>query len=107
MFKRLSSGRLIMIWNQGLPQGKSTYPLRGGDNNWSEVPVSNHREELSVMFSEDEGKSWSKPLVIAKVTRPRTQVSYPYFLERNPGEIWITTMFGELRMSVKEKDLIR
>jgi sialidase-1 len=105
MFKRLKSGRLIMIWNQNLPQGRKSYPLRGGDNNWSEVYQSNHREELSVMFSEDEGKNWSAPVVIAKVTKPNAQVSYPYFLERSPGEIWVTTMFGGLRLSFREEDL--
>lgn len=105
MFKRLKSGRLIMIWNQNLPQGRKSYPLRGGDNNWSEVYQSNHREELSVMFSDDEGKTWSAPIVIARVTKPNAQVSYPYFLERNPGEIWVTTMFGGLRLSFREADL--
>lgn len=107
MFKRLKSGRLILIWNPYFPQGKTTYPLRGGDLNWSETPVSNHREELAIMFSEDDGKTWSKPVVIAKTTLPRTQVSYPYFFERVPGEIWITTMFGELRVMFHEKDFIR
>jgi len=106
MFKRLKSGRLILIWNQSMPQGKTNYPLRGGDQNWAEVFQSNHREELSVSFSNDDGRSWSEPIVMAKVTRLRTQVSYPYFLERTPGELWITTMFGELRIAFSEKDLI-
>lgn len=106
MFKRMKSGRLILIWNQSMPQGKTSYPLRGGDKEWSEVFQSNHREELSISFSEDEGKHWSDPIVIAKVTLPNTQVSYPYFLERSPGEVWITTMFGGLRLSLREKDFI-
>jgi sialidase-1 len=104
MFKRLKSGRLLLVWNQSMPQGKTSYPLRGGDREWSEVFQSNHREELSVSFSDDEGEHWSSPVVIAKVTKPNTQVSYPYVLERNPGEIWITTMFGGLRMSFLERD---
>ena len=107
MFKRLSSGRLIMIWNQNLPQGKTSYPLRGGDNTWSEVYQSNHREELSVMFSDDDGRTWGEPKVIAKVTLPKTQVSYPYFLERRPGEIWVTTMFGGLRMAFDEQEMLK
>lgn len=106
MFKRLKSGQLIMIWNQNLPQGRTSYPLRGGDNNWAEVYQSNHREELSVMFSNDDGVSWSTPIVIAKVTKPNAQISYPYFLERTPGEIWVTTMFGGLRLSFREDDLV-
>jgi len=105
MFKRLHSGRLILLWNQSMPQGKTSYPLRGGDREWSEVFQSNHREELSVSFSDDDGRHWSDPVVIAKVTQPNSQVSYPYFLERNPGEIWVTTMFGGLRLSFLEKDI--
>jgi len=106
MFKRLKSGRLVLLWNQSMPQGKTSYPLRGGDREWSEVFQSNHREELSVSFSDDEGRHWSDPVVIAKVTKPNTQVSYPYFLERNPGEIWVTTMFGGLRLSFLERDFV-
>lgn len=104
MFKRLQSGRLLLVWNQSMPQGKSSYPLRGGDKEWSEVFQSNHREELSLSMSDDEGQHWSEPVVIAKVIKPNTQVSYPYFIERNPGEIWITTMFGGLRLAFFEKD---
>jgi predicted neuraminidase len=107
LLTRLQSGRLMMLWNHNLPQGKNTFPMSGGDNNWSEVPVSNHRQELSIMFSDDEGLNWSTPIVIAKTTKPKSQVSYPYALEKNPGEIWITTMFGELRMSLRESDFIK
>lgn len=107
MFKRLKSGRLIMIWNRNYPQGKNTYPLRGGDNNFSSVPVSLQREEISIMFSKDEGKSWSQPVVVAKTTKPRTQISYPYFFERKPGEIWLSFAFSDFRISLRERDFIK
>lgn len=106
MLKRLKSGRLVLIWNRYYPQGKTKYPLRGGDNQWSEVPVSNHREELTIKFSEDDGKTWTQPVVFAKTTKKGAQISYPYLLERNPGELWITTMFGDLRVKLYEKDFI-
>lgn len=106
MLKRLKSGRLVLIWNRYYPQGKTEYPLRGGDNQWSEVPVSNHREELSIKFSEDDGKTWTQPVVFAKTTKKGAQISYPYLLERKPGELWITTMFGELRVKLNEKDFV-
>ena len=35
-----------------------------------------------------------------------TQISYPYLFEAKPGEVWITTMFGELRIRLNEKDFI-
>lgn len=107
MFKRLKSGRLVMIWNRNYPQGKSSYTLRGGDNNFSSVPVSMHREEISIMFSEDDGKSWSQPVVVAKTTKPRTQISYPYVFERKPGELWLSFAFSDFRISLREKDFIR
>ena len=107
MFKRLKSGRLVMIWNRNYPQGKSTYPLRGGDNNFSSVLVSMQREEMSIMFSDDDGKKWSQPVVIAKTTKPRTQVAYPYFFENKPGELWISFAFSELRISLREIDFIQ
>ena len=103
LIKRLNSGRLILIWNQLYPEGKSEFPLRGGDGQWSEVPASNHRQELSIMFSEDEGKTWTSPVVIARTER---RVSYPYLFEANPGELWITTMQGGLRARIYEKDFL-
>ena len=107
MLKRLKSGRLVLIWNRYYPEGKTEYPLRGGDNNWSEVPVSNHREELTIKFSEDDGKTWTQPVVFARITKPGTQISYPYLLEKSPSELWITTMFGGLRVKLNENDFVK
>lgn len=104
---RLKSGSLVLVWNRYYPEGKNEYPLRGGDGNWSEVPVSDHREELSIMFSNDDGKIWSTPVVIARITKKGTQLSYPYIFEAKPGELWITTMFaGNLRVKLYEKDFL-
>lgn len=104
LLKRLASGRLMLVWNRRFPEGKTEYPLTGGDCEWSEVPVSNHRGELSVAFSEDDGKTWSTPLVIAR--EPGASLAYPYVYERKPGELWLTTMQGGIRVKVKEADLL-
>lgn len=112
LLKRLESGRIVLLWNRRFPEGKDYYPLRGGDRQWSEVAVSNHREELTIAFSDDDGKSWSKPVVIAKSYKVqnedtgKTWLSYPYAFEAAPGELWITTMQGGLRMKLKEGDFI-
>lgn len=107
MLERLQSGRIALVWNRYYPEGKTEYPLRGGDGNWSEVPVSNHREELSIMFSDDDAKSWSQPVVLARTTKKGTQLSYPYIFEINPGELWVTTHFaGNLRVKILEKDFV-
>ncbi len=102
--KRLKSGRLVLVWNRQFPEGQTSYPMRGGDGNWSEVPVSNHREEVSIMFSDDDGKNWTLPVVIAKIREKGGWASYPYIFEAQPGELWVTLWFGELRIKLSEKD---
>lgn len=111
MLRRLASGRLMLLWNRPYPDGKTEWPLTGGDNLWSATPVSNHRQELSLAFSDSDGKSWSEPLVIAhsnesKRTGSKRWISYPYVFENKPGEIWITTMQGGLRVALSESDFI-
>jgi sialidase-1 len=109
--KRLSSGRLLLIWNRPWPEGENEWPLSGGDRRWSATPVSNHREELSVAFSDDDGVSWSEPVVIAgrhATAKPGSGrwLAYPYAFEARPGQIWITTMQGGLRASLNELDFV-
>jgi hypothetical protein len=94
----------MLLWNRPLPEGKNSWPLSGGDGLWSETPVSNHREELSLAFSSDEGKTWTKPIVIAR--QKGTWLAYPYAFEYQPGEIWLTTMQGGVRVKFREKDFL-
>ncbi len=104
LLKRLKSGRLALFWNRPFPEGKDRYPMTGGDGLWSETPVSNHREELSLAFSEDEGRSFSRPVVIAR--REKAWLSYPRLLEYAPGELWLTTMQGALALRLLERDFV-
>lgn len=109
LLKRLQSGRLVLIWNRPLPEGKAEWPLVGGDNLWSATPVSNHREELSIAFSDDEGSTWSKPIVIAHRhdtagEESARHLAYPNLFEPRPGHLWLTTMQGGLRVELKESD---
>lgn len=106
LLKRLKSGRLILLWNQLYPEGKNEYTLNKGGSEWSEIQISNHREELSMAFSDDEGKNWSDPVVIAKVDASLT-LAYPYLFEPTEGELWITTIQGNLRIKLNEKDFIK
>ena len=107
ILKRLESGRIVLVWNRLFPEGTMEYPLRGGDGNLSEVPANWQRAELSIMFSDDEGKSWTKPIVISKVTQEGAQLSYPFVFEAKPGELWITTSFrGNLGIKLKENDFL-
>ncbi|PKK37437.1 glycosyl hydrolase [Siphonobacter sp. SORGH_AS_0500] len=108
--KRLASGKLVLLWNRRFPEGKTTYPFRGGDRQFSEVAASNYREELSIAFSDDDGKSWSKPKVIAKSYTIQNRdtgkawIAYPYIFEVSPGRLWVTTMQGDLRIAFNEVD---
>ena len=111
LLKRLRSGRLLLVWNRPYPEGKTEWPLSGGDNLWSATPVSNHREELSLSFSADDGESWTDPVVIAhkrdKPGKDRDRwIAYPYVFEHKPGELWITTMQGGLRGRIQESDFV-
>ena len=80
LLKRLASGRQVLLWNA----------------------VPGDRTALHIAFSGDDGRTWSAPEEIARGKR----VSYPYLLERHPGELWITTMQGDLRAKVFEADYV-
>lgn len=112
MLHRLQSGRLFLVWNRAKLEGKSEYKMSGGDGISSEVAHSNNREELSVMFSDDDGKTWTRPVVIAGITEKSKikNLAYPRVFEARPGEIWITTTYasfgGELSIKLHEKDFL-
>ena len=50
------------------------------------------RANLLLTFSEDDGKTWTKPVVLAR--QKDGQLSYPYCLERRPGELWVIAGFA-------------
>jgi len=112
MLKRLHSGRLFLVWNRNDLEGKPPSLLKPGDGNSSEVFSSGNRAELSVMISDDDGKTWSTPVVIARITEKSIvkRLAYPRFFEASPGEIWITTTYsgfgGYLSVKLYEKDFI-
>ena len=102
---RLSSGRIVLLWNRPHPEGENEYPLRGGDGIWSATPASNFREELSISFSEDECESWSRPVVVAR--NSGSECSYPYVFEARPGLLWITAHRWDLKLRLYEEDFVR
>lgn len=89
---RLADGRIALLWN---------HPPRHRPDSGSS------REELSLAFSSDECATWSPPQVVAANYGAGGRVSYPYLYERQPGELWITTMQGGLRMKLNVADLGR
>lgn len=113
---RLRSGRLVLTWNRIYIEDENSFPLMGGDENpnLSEVPASWQREELSLAFSDDDGKNWTSPVVIAKVYKDslfkfnlwdnKRWLAYPHVFEVHPGKLWITTDFGGVRIEIDERD---
>ena len=72
---------------------------RNGQASWQ-------REELSLAFSEDDAKTWTKPVVIAR--QPGGGLSYPFVFERRPGELWIITRYPtKVSFSLKEADFVQ
>jgi lysophospholipase L1-like esterase len=100
---RLKSGRLMLVWNRLYPQGASSIKRFSG--NYYHRPASPHRAELSVAFSPDDGKTWTRPLVIAR--KPGSSLAYANVFEPSPGLLWITTMQGGLRVAARETDLVQ
>ena len=98
---RLRSGRLLLAWNRLYPEGTDSYLRRSGQ--LSEDMASWHREELSVSLSDDDGRSWSTPRVIAR--EKDAWISYPYVFEYAPGRLWIMTGQGDLQLRVAENEL--
>lgn len=96
MLRRLQSGRIALFWNRYIDPLKQT----------------GRREQLSMAFSEDEGKTWSPPVVVAHdPLQPGHQesqhrLSYPYVYEHVPGQLWVTTMQGPLRVRLEENDFL-
>ena len=61
--------------------------------------------------STDDGETWTDPVVIAhKRNRPGKAsdrwLAYPYVFEYKPGELWITTMQGGLRVEIQESEFV-
>ena len=102
---RLESGRLAMTWNRLYLEGKNSTQRRGGAR--SETLASWERSELSLAFSDDDGKTWADSVVIARHRDVTKRVSYPWILERRPGELWITTMQGGLTCRLFERDFVK
>jgi hypothetical protein len=93
---RLADGRLALFWNRYIDKVKKT----------------GRREQLSMAFSDDDGATWSEPVVIGyDPMKPGDResdhrLSYPYVYERAPGLLWVTTMQGKLRVRLRESDFL-
>jgi len=102
MLTRLQSGRIALVYNPLYPQGETTFARRAGQ--FSEVAASWMREELAIRFSENEGETWTKPMIIAACQG--AWLAYPMVFEVEPGKLWVTTLQSELKLVLLEQDFL-
>ncbi len=90
---RLSSGRLAFVWN--LIDAEQAASWRSGQK-----PTTNQRNRLAIALSENDGKTWSQPVICAEAK----EISYPFLLEPSPGQLLISS--GRLRTPELEMDSV-
>ncbi|MEZ5414695.1 MAG: exo-alpha-sialidase [Opitutaceae bacterium] len=92
----LADGTVALLWNPP-PRYDPAEPVT--------------RDELALALSSDDGRMWSEPVIVAAdYSRVRAlpdyiRASYPYLYERRPGECWITTMYGDVRIKLDPAQL--
>ncbi len=103
---RLSNGRVVLVWNRFYPDGgeddKSLVGMASTSWFWGKQPTSRFSRELSIMFSRDDGKSWSKPLVLVEGVQDNVRLAYPKMMEIGEGNIYIWA--GIMATKINEKD---
>ena len=92
------------MWNRLYPEGRRQFPRTEPGDDASEIADCWHREELSLSLSENDGRSWNRPIVVAR--EKNTWIAYPHVFEPKPGLLWIWTSQGNLRVQVRETDLV-
>ncbi len=105
---RLDSGRLALVRNRHAYEDGTVPKKWGGDEQWSERPASSQRQELSIAFSQDDARTWSEPVVIARCMD--SSIAYPDVFERRPGELWVTSCWHPrpaLCFRLREGDFVR
>jgi hypothetical protein len=104
--ERLSDGRLVLAWSPWKDTEGHPPQTRGGADttDYSLAVASWHRRELHLATSADEGKTWSKPLVVAR--HPRKSgvfkggwISYVTLFEHS-GHLYLLANMGGLHARI-------
>ena len=114
---RLASGRVALIWTSPLPGGEprplakvlsQPPPLKANEYFYITPNPSLGGRQISIMFSEDETKTWTKPIVVGRETSKNAGLRYVYLFEPEPGLLWINCGGGHnaLNVSAREADLV-
>jgi sialidase-1 len=104
---RLADGRLILVWTRDDKSPPFGYVPDPKDWQVKDLSYSwiKRRNKLSVALSGDDGKTWSKPVVIASTENEKVWIAYAVLFEVEPGVFWINTGQGNVRLQIRERDL--
>jgi sialidase-1 len=115
--KRLASGRIALVWTSpplgGEPRPLAEVlskppPLKGNLYFYITPNPSLGVRQVSIMFSEDETKTWTKPIVIGRESIQNSGLRYVYLFEPEPGLLWICSngSHSGIAVSGREADLV-
>ena len=95
-------------WINGKWEGIPINPNAELGGKPASMPGMTEKETCQFLLakSTDDGKSWSEPVVVTREIG--AQQTYPYMIERTPGEIWLQPgAYGTpLVVKFQEKDFL-
>ena len=114
---RLASGRIALVWTSPLPGGEARPlaevlstppPLKANEYFYITPNPSLGVRQVSIMFSEDETKTWTKPIVVGRESKENAGLRNVYVFEPEPGLLWIMSggSHSSIEVSGREADLV-
>ncbi len=112
---RLASGRIALVWTSPLPGGKPrplaevlSYPppRKAGEYYYVPTNMSLGVRQVSITFSDDEMKTWTKPIVVGRESKGGLRDVYLF--EPEPGLLWIKSggSHSNIAVSGREAELV-
>ncbi|MBI85891.1 MAG: hypothetical protein CMJ81_22065 [Planctomycetaceae bacterium] len=116
--KRLASGRIALVWTSPLAGGQPRPlaevlsrlpPLKASEYFYIVPNPSLGGRQVSIMFSEDETKTWTRPIVIGRESIEKAGLRYVFLFEPEPGLLWIRCngSHSGIAVSGHEADLVK
>jgi hypothetical protein len=100
---KLQDNTILLVYNQVRSEDGSPPVTRSGEN--SAMVASWFREEASLRYSKDGGRSWSKPKMFARL--PGGQLAYITLFEVSPGLVWAFSGVSAANMEITVSDFVK